>query len=71
MGGVKIGMNVPDAGLFGNPAALLDVEANNLSIALSVENYRYEELPETPAIQFALRVDFRFPSFNLLLQSLR
>lgn len=53
MGGVKIAMNAADAGPFGNPAALLDVEANNLSIALSVENYRYEELPETPVIQFA------------------
>ena len=48
MGGVKIAMNAADAGPFGNPAALLDIEANNLSVALSIENYRYEELPETP-----------------------
>ncbi len=53
MGGVKIGMNAPDAGLFGNPAALLDVESNNLSVALSVENYRFEELPQTSGLQFA------------------
>ncbi|MCZ6678922.1 MAG: hypothetical protein O7E52_16945 [Candidatus Poribacteria bacterium] len=53
MGGVRIGMNAPDAGLFGNPAALLEVEANNLSVALSIENYHYEELPETPLLQFA------------------
>ena len=53
MGGVKIGMRTPDAGVFGNPAALLDVEANNLSLAFSIEDYHYEELPETAVIQFA------------------
>ena len=53
MGGVKIGMNASDAGIFGNPAALLDVEANNLSLAFSIEDYDYEELPETAVIQFA------------------
>ncbi len=53
MGGVKIGTNASDAGLFGNPAALLGVEANNLSLAFSVENYRYDKLPETDTIKFA------------------
>ena len=56
MGGVRIATNAPDAGIFGNPAALLDVADNNLSITLSVENYRYKELPETP-LQFTATLD--------------
>jgi len=58
MGGVKVGMNAPDSGIFGNPAALLEVVENNLSLAFSVENYHYEKLPETDAIQFAATLNF-------------
>ena len=58
MGGVKAGMNAPDSGIFGNPAALLEVVENNLSLAFSVENYQYEKLPETDAIQFVATLNF-------------
>jgi hypothetical protein len=58
MGGVKVGASAPDAGIFGNPAALLSVKANHLSAGLSVENYRYENLPEPQGSQFFATLNF-------------
>jgi len=59
MGGAFIGMPSVDAGIFGNPAALVDVEANNLSFAFSVENFRYDELSEAEDRQFASNLVLR------------
>ena len=58
MGGVKIGVYAPDAGIFGNPAALLGVAENNLSISASVENYRYDKPPGTTGSQFFATLNF-------------
>lgn len=59
MGGAFIGISSVDAGIFGNPATLVDVKANNLSFAFSVENFRYDELPEEADEQFASKLALR------------
>ena len=59
MGGAFIGISSVDAGIFGNPAALVDVKANNLSFAFSVENFGYDELAETDNEQFASKLALR------------
>jgi hypothetical protein len=59
MGGAFIGLSSVDAGIFGNPAALVDVKANNLSFAFSVENFRYDELSESEDKQFASNLVLR------------
>lgn len=59
MGGVFIGIKSPDAGVFGNPAALIDVEANNLTVAFSIEDARYEEVPKTENEYFASMLSLR------------
>ncbi|MBM3235167.1 hypothetical protein FJZ31_02590 [Candidatus Poribacteria bacterium] len=59
MGGAFIGISSVDAGVFGNPATLVDVKANNLSFAFSVENFRYDELSEAEDKQFASNLVLR------------
>jgi len=59
MGGAFIGISSVDAGVFGNSAALVDIEANNLSFAFSIENFRYDELSETLDKQFASKLALR------------
>jgi hypothetical protein len=59
MGGAFIGISSVDAGIFGNPAALVDVKANNLSFAFSMENFRYDELSEAEDKQFASKLVLR------------
>jgi len=59
MGGAFIGIPSVDAGGFGNPAALVDVRANNLSFAFSLENFSYDELPESDDKQFASKLALR------------
>ncbi len=58
MGGVKIGVHAPDAGIFGNPAALMSVAENNLSISVSAENYRYHKPPVTEDSLFFATLNF-------------
>ena len=59
MGGAFIGISSLDAGVFGNPATLVDVKENNLSGAFSIENFRYDELSETLDKQFASKLALR------------
>ena len=58
MGGVKIGIYAPDAGIFGNPASLLGVAENNLSFSVSAENYRYDKPPATDDNLFFAALNF-------------
>ena len=58
MGGVKIGIYAPDAGIFGNPASLLGVAENNLSLSVSAENYRYDKPPATDDNLFLATLNF-------------
>lgn len=59
MGGAFIGISSLDAGVFGNPATLVDVKENNLSGAFSIENFRYDELSEMLDKQFASELVLR------------
>lgn len=59
MGGTFIGISSADAGVFGNPAVLTDVENNNLTFAFSVENFNYDELPEDIDEQYAAILSLR------------
>ena len=59
MGGAFIGIPSVDAGIFGNPAALVNVKANNLSFAFSVENFGYDELSAAADEQFASKLALR------------
>ena len=47
MGGAFVGLQSVGGGIFGNPAGLINVQANNLSLALSVQNLDYESLPRS------------------------
>jgi len=59
MGGAFIGIPSVDTGIFGNPAALVSVKANNLSFAFSVENFGYDELSAVADEQFASKLALR------------
>jgi len=59
MGGAFIGISSSDAGIFGNPAVLTDVENNNLTFAFSIENFSYDELSEDPNEKFAAALSLR------------
>jgi len=61
MGGAFIGISSSDAGIFGNPAVLTDVNNNNLAFAFSMENLSFEELelPEDATEQFASTLSLR------------
>ena len=60
MGGAFAGLRSVEGGIFGNPAGLIDIHNNNLSISLSTRNLDYEELPlaedEQLNTRFALRL---------------
>ena len=47
MGGAFVGLQSFEGGIFGNPAGLISVQDNNLSLALSVQNLDYESLPRS------------------------
>ena len=59
MGGVFIGISSSDAGVFGNPAVLTDVDNNNLAFAFSMENFSFDELPKDSNEQYARRLSLR------------
>jgi hypothetical protein len=60
MGGAFVGLRNTEGGFFGNPAGLMDIQNNNLSLALSMQNLDYESLPlsenEQMSTWFSLRL---------------
>ena len=61
MGGAFVGLPSAEGAIFGNPAGLINVRANNLSFALSAQNLNYETLPSEKGEQldntkFSLRL---------------
>lgn len=60
MGGAYVGLYSAEGSIFGNPAGLVNVQANNLSFAFLVENLEYETFPTDESQQlngvFSLRL---------------
>ena len=61
MGGAFVGLPSAEGAIFGNPAGLINVRANNLSFALSAQNLNYETTPSEKGeqldnIKFSLRL---------------
>jgi len=59
MGGAFVGLYGTEGAIFGNPAGLINVEGNNLSIALSAQNLDYETLPLQEGEQTNTQLSFR------------
>ncbi len=61
MGGAFVGLPSTEGAIFGNPAGLINVRANNLSFALSAQNLNYETFPSEKGekldnMKFSLRL---------------
>lgn len=52
MGGTHIATSAEDAGIFGNPASLVDVKHHNLALGITAENIHWTELPKHGTTQF-------------------
>ena len=59
MGGAFVGLYSTEGAIFGNPAGLINVQANNLSVALSAKNLDYESLPTGEGEQLNTSLSFR------------
>ena len=59
MGGAFAGLYSTEGAIFGNPAGLINVQANNLSVALSAQDLRYESLPAVEGEQLNTKLSFR------------
>jgi hypothetical protein len=59
MGGAFVGLYNAEGAIFGNPAGLINVQANNLSVALSAQNLDYESLPVGKDERMNKRLSFR------------
>lgn len=59
MGGAFVGLKNGEGGIFGNPAGLVNIQANNLSVALSAQNMSYENLPVGEGEQTDIQLSFR------------
>jgi len=52
MGGTRIATQARDAGIFGNPASLVNVQNHNVAVGIASENLRWGELPKPNTAQF-------------------
>lgn len=52
MGGTRIAMLTDDAGIFGNPAALVSVKHHNLALGIAADDIHWMELPKHENAQF-------------------
>lgn len=59
MGGAFVALYNTEGAIFGNPAGLLNVQDNNLSIALSAQDLDYESLPAGEDEQLNTKLSFR------------
>jgi len=59
MGGAFVGLYSTEGAIFGNPAGLINVQANNLSVALSAQNLDYESPPPGEGEQLNTSLSFR------------
>jgi hypothetical protein len=59
MGGAFVGLYNTEGAIFGNPAGLINVQDNNLSIALSAQDLDYEDLPAGNDEQLNTKISFR------------
>ena len=60
MGGTRIAMFTDDAGIFGNPAALVFVKHHNLALGVAAEDIRWTELPKHGTAQFIAEANIDF-----------
>jgi len=63
MGGAFVGLSNATGGIFGNPAGLINVQDNNLSVALAAQNLDYENLPVGEDEQMNTRFSLRLSPF--------
>ena len=64
MGGTRIAMLTDDAGIFGNPAALVSVKHHNLALGIAAGNIHWTELPKHGTTQFAAEANINVsPAF--------
>ena len=59
MGGAFVGLYNAEGAIFGNPAGLINVQANNISTALSAQDLDYESLPIDEGEQLNTKLSFR------------
>ena len=52
MGGTRIALLTDDAGIFGNPAALVSVKHHNLALGIAADDIHWMELPKHGTTQF-------------------
>ena len=57
MGGTRIATHARDAGIFGNPAALVHVQNHNIAADIAVENLGWSRLPKHGTEQLVAEVD--------------
>ena len=64
MGGTRIALLTDDAGIFGNPAALVSVKHHNLALGIAAGNIHWTELPKHGTTQFAAEANINVsPAF--------
>lgn len=63
MGGAFVGLRSIAGGIFGNPAGLLDIEANNLSLAISTRDLNYESITLAENEQLSSKFSLRLRPF--------
>ncbi len=59
MGGAFVGLYNTEGAIFGNPAGLISIQDNNLSLALSAQDMYYEGLPSGEGEQLNTLISFR------------
>jgi len=59
MGGAFVGFYNTEGAIFGNPAGLISIQDNNLSLALSAQDMYYEGLPSGEGEQLNTMISFR------------
>lgn len=57
MGGTRIATSAADAGISGNPAALVSVDGRAAAFGVTAENLHWSELPKSGRVQFAAEAD--------------
>ena len=59
MGGAFVGLYNTEGAIFGNPAGLISIHDNNISLALSAQDMEYESLPSGEGEQLNTLISFR------------
>ncbi|MGB9595863.1 MAG: hypothetical protein ACPL7B_06235 [Candidatus Poribacteria bacterium] len=59
MGGAFVGLPNTESAIFGNPASLISVQDNNISVGLFAQNLEYKNLPINDGLQLNTEISFR------------